>query len=197
MPPITFPNTARAVHQYTQHGQQRVGVLNFRKASGTITQSDLDALAEYLVTVWEETGKLACTNQIALEQVQVTNVDPAGGNQTTVDLNPPSAGTLAFAGAPGNVTHTASFRTDLVGRKYRGRNYLPGLHDGQTNDDDTITSDRLIRAAAWVARWLVGLPGDWQLGVASSVTGLTRQVQTIVFENIIDSMRKRLPGRGR
>jgi hypothetical protein len=197
MPPIIIPHTARVVEQYTQHGQQRVNVRHYFIPLGNPTEANLETLGNYLLSVWEDTGKLACANQIALEQIQLTNIDHEGGPQFTIDVNPPSAGTLAFAPAPGNATHTASFRTAKVGRKYRGRNFLPGLHDGQTNDDDTVTSDRLVRAAAWVARWFIGLPTDWHLGVASQVVGATEPVTSIVFENILDSMRSRLPGRGR
>ncbi len=197
MPPITFPNTARAVQQYTQHGQQRVNVLHYLKPAGSITQADLDALAGHLVTQWTNLGRPACSNQLTMEQVQVTDVSPGGGLQSTVDLNPPSAGTVPDPPAPGNVTHTASFRTPLTGRKYRGRVFLPGMTDTMTNDIDTVTSGRLIAAAAWVAQWMFNLPSGWVLGVASQVTGVTTPVATIVFENILDSMRRRLPGRGR
>jgi hypothetical protein len=197
MPPIVIPHTARVTHQYTQHGQQRVGVLHYFIPLGNPTDADMSALASHLKDAWDSNGKAACSNQLALEQIQVTNIDHAGGNQYTLDLNPPSPGTVNNPPSPGNSTHTASFRTAKTGRKYRGRNFLPGLVDQFTNDDDTVNSARLIAAAAWVAQWMFGLPGAWQLGVASQVVGATEPVTTIIFENILDSMRKRLPGRGR
>lgn len=197
MPSIIIPTAIRAAMKYLQHNQERVNVLHFTKPGGAIDDGDLSDIAQFLDDWHANYLKNAQSNQLTLDQIQVTDISVPGGHQETLDLATPRPGALATSPAPGNVTNTLSLRTNRVGKRYRGRIYIPGLVDVDTGDDDTISSTQLARLAVVAGQLLIGVPGTMELGVASRVGLFITPVLTLVLENIIDSQRRRLPGRGR
>jgi len=197
MPAIVIPNAIRAAMKYLQHDQERVNVLHFIKPGGGITLADLEQIASFLDDWHANYLSAAQQNQLTLDQIQVTDISVPNGEQITLDLPVPRPGQLTNTPAPGNVTNTMSFRTNKTGRRYRGRIYLPGLADNDTNDDDTVSSSQLLRLSVAAGQLFIGVPGTMELAVASRVGLFVTQVATIVLENILDSQRRRLPGRGR
>ena len=108
--------------------------------------------------------------------------------------------------APNSVSIAVSLKTGYSGRSYHGRNYWMGLCDSQTIGNKvhpTVISNILAAYNGLIAGFLGDLAfplvvysriGEGQprtLGLASAITVAT------VANDIIDSQRRRLPGRGR
>lgn len=108
--------------------------------------------------------------------------------------------------APNNVSFAVSFRTAVGGRGGRGRNYVPGIPN-QALSGNIITSDfitnyinaysALLPAGATVPDpWAWVIVHRFENGVPLAA-GLPIVVEAVVAtDNVVDSQRRRLPGRG-
>jgi len=111
---------------------------------------------------------------------------------------------------PNNVAVTVSFRTGLSGRFARGRNYVSGLSEDAVvlnTVDSAVLADIQAGYEALqdvasdnTSTWVVvsrfsGVDGD---GVPiPRVEGVTTPITAVIIvDSIIDSQRRRLPGRG-
>jgi len=147
---------------------------------------------------WANDYRDNVSNQVNLEQVQVRLYDPSNPLALDDTVGLPLAGLRASIHEPYNVTVTMSWRTGLAGRKYRGRTYVPGLTEDQTNTDDTINSTVVSELAAAAQALLLAIASttaDFIIWHAS--TNTFTKVITFVIDFILDSQRRRLPGRGR
>jgi hypothetical protein len=142
------------------------------------------------------------TNQVSLVGVKATSLEsdtaPAFERPTLIP------GDLAQAAEPNNVTLAIKFLTAGRGRSARGRNYIVGLHvDAVTNNEvssahaaqyvtayDELRDTSVISVGTHVvvSRFLDGV--ERTEGIAQTVTGVT------FTDFIVDSQRRRLPGRG-
>jgi len=194
---VPIPQTVRAVLRFQQFTDERQSVLHYKKSSGSITQADLDAIATNLRDWWAGPGRTASNTQLALFEVTATDISVEGGAQSTLPVSPPITGSVASASAPGNVTGTASWRTNRTGRSFRGRTYWPGFYDGGINDDGTINASLVTAVAVAAANLLFGfVPVGFLLAVASQVLHTSEPIMRVVVENVVDSQRRRLPKRG-
>jgi len=115
--------------------------------------------------------------------------------------------------APNNVAGCISFRTGFGGRSMRGRNYVPGLPNSVVTLN-TMSEEFMTNVAGAYNLMVVGggaLPGGWIWGVFSQysgvdisgnpiprVAGVFTEIQNALFvDPTVDSMRSRLPGRGK
>lgn len=139
------------------------------------------------------------------EQTVATALHAAIAPQFTSDANSGQTGALISAPSPNNVTLCISFRTGLTGRSARGRNYWPGFLESDVNNNRV----EFARANAIVG-WYESLVGvnavinGWTWCVISRrfnnairPAGVTFPItQVVLVDNIVDSQRRRLPGRG-
>jgi hypothetical protein len=130
--------------------------------------------------------------------VQIRLYDPANPLAYDLAVSPPSPGTSAGQSIPANATLTMSWRTGRAGRKERGRNYIPGLPFTAVNANDTVTSVFLSALATAAGQFVSGV---WSNGVVPAIfhrfDHSYTPVNSYVLENVVDSQRRRLPGRGR
>jgi len=167
MPFQSAPNCANA---YVQCAQQNVVVghsLNFYKADG-YTQADIDNLAA-AVDDWFSTHVLpllhsGCTYVNTTVRGLTSPVDNTAVNADGAGVGGDSTGRIL----PANVSWVVKFTTAFTGRSARGRAYMFGLSDDDTNvaNRNTITAtfganaltawNALIAAAAAVGwTWVV------------------------------------------
>lgn len=174
-----------------------VNTLHFSSAIGWDLTS-MGNLAAMVKQWWLDSYQDDVSNQVSLEQIQVRLLDPTNPLAVDYTTGLPDSGSNANVHEPANVTVTLSWRTGLAGRKYRGRIYIVGLCENNTNDDDTIGSSTVS--------WLANVGGDLlakaaaaaiQLIVFHKADNTFTKVLSFVVENILDSQRRRLPGRGR
>lgn len=191
------PLVVRVILQYARDTRQFENVLHFWKSTAW-TLAEMEVLAEDLRIWWNAAGKSPICDAVALTAILVRKLDP--GNPLAFDypISPPVPGGSVGAELPGNVTSTMSWRTGLAGRKHRGRSYLPGYVEVGVADDDRLTSAQVASIASnWSELLLSTVITIGSLVVFHVADNTVTSVISYIVENIVDSQRRRLPGRGR
>ena len=154
---------------------------------------------------WFDTYYEACiSDEVSLTQVQVRKYDPTAPLAYDLPVSPPIAGTRPGECLPGNVTCTMSWRTGLAGRRFRGRVYVPGISEADVSVFDEVSSTVINLLATAGVQLLTSALTAGALGVfhapkevPSAFDNTITQIVSVVLEDIVDSQRRRLPGRGR
>jgi hypothetical protein len=137
--------------------------------------------------------------------VQAVDQSVDGGAQSILPPGSALHGSKGGLLLPNNVAYCVSFRTGLTGRSNRGRNYVPAISDADLNGPNHVTStfrgqvvsgyqDLLPGGAITVGNWAVAsrfhnkLPRT--VGVATPINAV------LTVDDVLDSQRRRLPGRG-
>lgn len=125
--------------------------------------------------------------------------------EETLSFGAVAAGTLPETGLSNNVSIAIQFKTGLIGRSNRGRNFWPLLTE-ESVTNNTVSTARInsILAAYNALRTATNEFGIFQLSVLSRQqdgvllpSAVTTPVTAFaVANNVVDSMRRRLPGRG-
>lgn len=204
LPPA--PGVTRAVLQFRQDGQVLNNVMHFVDPSG-VQPPDPTELASRVALWWITWIRTFVSNLVLLEQVICTDLSEGAEPGAVYTTGLPENGSNAAAPLPNNVTVVMSLRTALRGRSYRGRVYHIGLTEsqvvGNTVDPALMTS---LRANYTFLTNLEGDTGEpvYQLAVLSYFTnnavrplGVATPVVSISSDGVIDTQRRRLPGRGR
>src|SRR5215216_2707941 len=185
MPFVPVTNTVLAELRMTADNQFVENTLYFEYLS-LPTLAEMTTLGQALIDWWDANIAPLTWVGVELREVVVTSLNSGTGLQATVVPAVTQLGELNVSALPMNVSLTISFRTGLRGRSFRGRNYVVGLVEGQTtgaNQIDSATSAAFVDAN--------GDPIPRAAGVTTPITSV------LVVDNIVDSQRRRLPGRGR
>jgi hypothetical protein len=171
-------------------------VSGFLGAVNTFIQSDLMPLL---------------TNTITLVRLIGTLLDTAEALSYTLTVSPPVAGTATGTPLPNNSTYTVSFLTAGRGRSNRGRNYVPGIPVAGTASQNRVDADfRTGLLAYYEGLKALGVPSSTFMVVVSRFSGIDSAGKPIprevgvtnnitsfaTFDDVLDSQRRRLPGRG-
>lgn len=212
MPFVPVPNATEAEIRMTLDNQKIENTLYFY-ASGGSTVATLTALGDRLESWWTLQVAPLLPIDVALREIVMTDLTSTTGLQVTRALEDPVFGTLGQPALPNNVSLAISFRSAIRGRGYRGRNYIPCLTENAVVNNTVSASvvddwadayrDILVTVAGpstpyvWVvvSRYL-GVDADGKpiprvVGNAEPITAV------VVTDATVDSMRRRLPGRGR
>jgi hypothetical protein len=204
MPFIPAVNTARVSLQCNLDGQNMINTTWFKHRAGAITLTNLEDLGAGM-NDWFA-GSILPSLGDAVQFLGCVVYDYTSDFAPAVNV--PVLGAFGLDTAlmmPNNAAFCVKFLTGGRGRSSRGRNYISGF----TNDSrDGLNHVSAAFADAMVAAYnaILALPldADWEWSVASFHTaGAPRAaalVQPIVgaayTDTIIDSQRRRLPGRG-
>lgn len=178
--------------------------LYFRNLTGW-EPGDLLAVADACVEWWAADMADWLTNRIVLQRVIATNLADQTGPSVLTTGFLPAAGSINSDCVPSNCALCIGFRTALIGRSFRGRNYVAGIAEGNVtlNTVETLTANGIRGAYENLPSHL---PTDVQHVVVSRTvnkvvqtpSALTNQVTAYTLtDNVLDSQRRRLPGRGR
>ncbi len=120
---------------------------------------------------------------------------------TAIDVSFPPAtfGTASGAPSPNNASLAVKLMTGIVGRSYRGRQFMFGISDGH-RVGSSVTSTYQNFLSQMFNRHLLGftvLSVNLVPAVASRKLESIRQVVRYSADSLIDSQRRRLIGRGR
>lgn len=201
---IPTPNGVKVVLHMTWNSQQVKNTLWFHKSVlAPYTAAERATLITDLTTWWNNHQKTSISSAVALNAIEVINQDSQSSPSTLTVFTPPIAGT-GGAAVPLNVSLTASLRTSLRGRNFRGRIFMPGLQTGNLVDQGTYSVAGASGIATTVGKLLDPLViTNSILAVASHffnkaprAQGVMNDVTAIVVETLLDSMRRRLIGRG-
>lgn len=196
MPAPNNPRVARVAMLFQRDTRTLVNTFHVAKATA-LTAADLINIAGIFSSWWNTQYRPYASNAVALKQIQVRKYDPSDPLAYDLDISPPSAGQQALVPDAASVTQTASWRTGLAGRKYRGRFYAVGLPENFVTNDDAITSPEtaaLGNAASSLIASVVA--ATFQLVVFHKVDNTFTQILTAIVENLVDSQRRRLANRG-
>lgn len=211
MPFVPVPNTVMAEIRMTLDGQKIENTLYFFNAGGP-TVPNMTVLASDLEGWWVTNCAPLLPIDVTLREIVLTDLTTATGLQVTNALASPAAGTLGQPALPNNVSLAVSFRTAIRGRAYRGRNYIPCLTEGQVVNNTVsgavvdawrdaydailtvVTGGASDYVWAVVSRYL-GVDGDGK-PIPRTVGNPEGITAVVVVDPTIDSMRRRLPGRG-
>lgn len=210
MPFIPVPNTAEVELVQVLDGQRIENTLYVAQSTAWDAPA-LNQLCDIVAAWWTANMAPIVSDQVTLITVEATSLEsntaPVGANTTGT----PSIG-LQGEPVPNNCALAVSFRTALRGRSFRGRNYVAGLAEADVNRshvDATLVlqvQDAYNAFLTAVSDAPVG--GTWVVvsrfsGVDSAGrpiprgTGIaTPVVSALVTDDVIDSQRRRLPGRG-
>lgn len=208
---IPVANVAAARLEGVVDGQQTINDLYFRQPGG-IFFADIQSLAVNLDAWFTTAFANMLSNQWSTVAVHLRDLTTEAGLVADFSSTPTTGGVGAEP-TPNNVAACISFRTGTAGRSYRGRNYIPAI-PGTMVTTNTLDSDWMGDMAQAYGLLLEGggaLPGDWEWVVVSRysgvdadgkpiprVAGIATPVSTVLFTNaIVDSQRRRLPGRGK
>lgn len=183
-----------------QAGQIVETVFPYKSSDMAITQSDLQAFVNgwwgIVVPLMQGivSSEVTFTNAIAKTHfLEFPNVEADYTPGTGV------AGTVTGDCSPGNVSLAVKSLTGVIGRSRRGRQFLYGIAESQT-DSNQVISGYSTGLLTLFARNLTGfsyLSHVYLPAVASRKYGIINAVLAYAADAYIDSQRRRLTGRGR
>jgi hypothetical protein len=202
MPFVPTANTVMAEIRMVLASQKVENTLFFQNSS-SVDAAELVALGDALVAWFEANVQPLQATDVLLREVYLTDLTSESALTHTRPVVPNTPGGVASPALPNNVTLTVSFRSAGRGRFSRGRNYFVGLTEGQVVNNLVSLTVADDLALAYNAL-LTALPAGWTWVVCSRFTSAGPRVAgfnspvvaAIVVDNVIDSQRRRLPGRG-
>jgi hypothetical protein len=203
---IPVENCAKIVIEGTVDGQQVDNDLYFRHTTGAITEADLVSLTSQIASWMGSTYAPLLNVAWQGSRVKGRALDFSFGFVAETSMVG-TVGGVSGEAAPNNCSMSVSFRTSFAGRSFRGRNYVPCLTNSQVTGNviDTGFITDVIAAYTDLIFPGVSAPPGWEWAVVSlftlgapRVAGVfTAVTSVIVVDNIVDSQRRRLPGRGK
>jgi hypothetical protein len=208
---IPVPNTVAVDVIYEWDSQVVENTLYFTK-TGSWTVEDLNDLLGSISTTIQSTLLPLLSNTLKLVRLTAQVIDAADGLFQLLNISPPATGSGGDRPVPNNVTFAVQFKTGLAGRSFSGRNYVPGLLEEDVTSNDLNAGTRVglldfyttMGAATSelnfthvvVSRYSgvdpdTGKPIPRVTGVATPVSAYT------TYDAVVDSQRRRLPGRGK
>lgn len=203
MPFVPIPATLQANIRFLLAGQQCEICLHFSYADSDF-ETAVDNVGDAIATEWWPVARAFLSNQLVSNGIYFVDQSSASG---PVSLRAPFAtpqGASSIFAAPGNVAFTITHRTANRGRSYRGRSYMLGIPADQIGAGLLSTGARDAYVSAFntlrleaasdgnpfviASRYANGSPRT--TGVATPVT------QCEAVDLVVDSQRRRLPGRG-
>lgn len=196
----------KAVLNFTWDQQLCANVMHFVEVGG-VQAPDPQELAERLALWWEASVKVAVAQSVSLVSVSATDLSSDAEPGVIVTTGLPESGSVGQVSLPNNVSCVMSLRTGLRGRSFRGRIYHVGLAEGMVVDNrvSTVPLADLVGAYGLLTN-LAGGGGEpvHQIAVLSYFANnalrsspVATPVTSVTSDGIIDSQRRRLPGRGR
>jgi|SRR5215218_261980 len=209
---VPVPNAVEVEARMLLDGQKIENTLGFQHFT-TFNISDLEVLALDVIGWWTTKVAPITPADLTLVEVVITDLTTDTSPQWTEAPSEPIAGTFAGNALPNNVSLAVSFRTANRGRSNRGRNYVPCLMENQVvnNTVSGATVTQWLDVYNSIPTLISGPDTSWTWSVISKYSGVdsdgkpiprsegvtTPITAAVVVDPTVDSMRRRLPGRGR
>lgn len=177
-------------------GQEIVNVFHFK--SGSINPSNADVInaGQFVaVDVWGKLRECLSGNVTALSTT-ARDISVLNGYSITTFISTNTHGTRGGTALPANSAIALSWRGSKSGRRNRGRTYVGVLADSDASGD--IITNGLVDALILLATTLITGPsaGGIQFAVRSLADAAVHVITGYVVDTVLDSMRRRLTGRG-
>jgi hypothetical protein len=205
MPFVPATNVVQAELLYTWDTQVVETVLHYQLAGGYDIPKMI-LLGAALKTAWAAGVQGSMSSAVTLNMIRLTDLTTVSSPVINYSVGLPLAGALVATPAlPNSIAIVMTKRSDFRGRSYRGRIYHPGL----TEADVAANQVAAVRVTALLTSYsnLINLTDSGanvhHLVIVSRKSGgawrgsaVVTLVTSITSDGIVDSQRRRLPGRG-
>jgi hypothetical protein len=192
----------RTTVEYLLDGQILANVFHIdanEAIDAVVTNAILD-----VVEAWVETQMMA----VSSSDLEATGL--VGRDLTTISgglverpFSTPVPGAIGSPSLPNNVAVCVTLFTDLAGRSYRGRSYMPGIPESYV----TLSGISSMLAGDYAGVFIdlvdtLSTAGyelvvtSFQTGLAPRVAAVSTPITSVGVNTTVDSQRRRLPGRG-
>jgi len=200
---IPTPNAASAEVRFTVDGQNVENRMVFT-AGSDFDASMLGDLADIIADSWATNALPLQTADLTFREVYCVDLSDAAGPVATSTTGLPAVGGASALGVPNNVSLCFQLRTAARGRSFRGRLYPCGMRADKVANSVWDSAYAGLWEAALEQLKIDAFAGGYTWAVQSlkankvpRVTGVTTVVANITtVDLIVDSQRRRLPGRG-
>jgi hypothetical protein len=127
---IPVPNTVCAHLRGTLNGQQVENTLYFH-SDGTWELSGMGALAAALGLWYRTTIVASISNEYQYRECRIEDLTASDGLVVTDSSGAGQVGGVTENASSNQAAFCVKFNTNRRGRSYRGRNYIPGIPEGQ------------------------------------------------------------------
>lgn len=196
MPVPNNNKTARVALRVSRDTRDFINTFHMaRTDNAVLTAADLTNMGGVVADWWLNSYRTAVPAAVVGQDIVATKQDPGDPQQITTYIAAPGsrAGTIL----PADVTAAVSWRTGLAGRKQRGRFYDFGMAQGDNNSNDSMTGGYialLTSAGQYLLNHLA--TAGLKLIIFHRSTDTYTDVVGLIVDQLIDSMRRRLAGRG-
>jgi len=196
------PGIAKVEMRFTHQAQKVENVFHVRQ-SGAATVASLTAIAELFKNAWRTVISTEVVLVATLDSVVVTDLSVVNGLAVVDTALLPSAGQRNEADLPMNVTIAISWHTGLAGKSFRGRTYHVGIpqsvtvgsrinaayHTGLVNVYEYLRSNAASSGTPMVVL-------SRRTAKAFRANAIGTDITSMSLDDVLDSQRRRLPGRG-
>jgi len=205
MPFIPTPNCVQLELVYDWDGQRCQNVLHYVK-SAPWDSSDMFELCEQAKDTWNTYIVSRVSDTLSLVEIKCIDLSSQTGLVVNYTTGLPIQGGQTSPSLPNNCALVVTKRTLKRGRSYRGRIYHPGLVEGFVTGNNVLGATATAIRDAWDNFRGINLPVavDDALMVVLSyyennaprAQGEATLVENLTVNTVVDSQRRRLPGRG-
>lgn len=195
--------TAKAALVQEVFSQTIVNTLYFQFVNQPDEQS-LQLLTSELATWWDTVLGPTMSVAVRLLRIEARDLTVQDGVTWTFTPTVNVTGDLPGDTLSNNVAFCLSFRTGFAGRSRRGRNYIAGLRTlDVVGNELSVNRSNALRDAYTQLIGLANING-WDWVVVSTVGNKQQRVQALktpvtavlYVDRVVDTQRRRLPGRG-
>lgn len=196
------PDVARFAMEFLWQGELAVNVYHMFLENGW-NANELETACAALKDWWDDDLKAEVSSTVTLETIRARDLSSETGAQLDYTTGLPITAGSAAASAPNNCTFAVQWRTALSGRSYRGRTFHVGLTTTKYSANQLTPANAtefetiyggLIEAIGTAGYNMVVL-SRYANGTQRN-EGVYTNITSCRINRVLDSMRRRLPGRG-
>jgi len=198
MPLPVIANTIRcAVRGHSTSGQPWANVLHFKKTSGVIDAAAITALDTEVQKLYGGAsygggGVNMLNNTPASTVVLDVTYTPLDGVSASTTKPSTATGSGATDLLPGETTPIITLKTANRGRRYRGRVYLPAMHEASNDSTGGLAGAVQTAYNAQLSGFITALGAvNWAWAVASYKFALSTSVSSAFMRSYFGSQRRR------
>lgn len=200
---IPLPNTAQVAMRFLQDNQELANVYHVTYG-GSADATLLEEIGERFISWWDAAMQPFVSATVSLREVAVVDQSVANGVGVLVTTGLPLNGGNVNGAMPNSTTVAVKWPTGRTGRSFRGRTYHIGLTENQVLNNNLDPAAASSLRIAYQTLLEENKSALTPLVVASRYTnnaprteGITTEARNPSINPVIDSQRRRLPGRGR
>ena len=200
---VPFENCVKVEQVFLWDGQVCENVFHIRKPTPWSTD-DMAEQAAAFIDIWDTYWQANVPSTLSMVNIKVTDLTSEFAPGIEYSTGLPLVGTSGGACMPNVITVAVKWVTALRGRSYRGRTYHIGLLETHILDNMITTAAQTLLQTYYVNLWGSVAILTAEMVVASRIQGgVEREVGLMTpiigfqIDRVVDTQRRRLPGRGR